>query len=376
MMKLWSVCRIWQAGCGRLGWLRLALICGLLPVVFPAFAAPVTVPNVALLIHGTNSDPATWNDFVNQVYAGDCPILRLGVAPSTVSRCYRVQFTERTVDGVAWRAGDGATFTQLRNEVRAAFRSLLKRVNPARVILVGHSRGGLVARAYLQDLPTAQTFKLGLVTLGTPHQGTPFGRVGAFMHDRGASPDEVVDELRFIFSPSVRYQATAFDSAGNPVRSTVSEAIFALNDDIANLSASTASVGYLQSSGLRLGENAYNDFDILDGVGAQLLSFLSPGSFDRLLRFVLDNIVPVKSRPVLPDTWSCRGSAAAEHPWACDGDGIVPTASQKLDQVSGFVNNFASVPRIELSKIKHTQQTGRITEIRSLIAQVRRGMNR
>lgn len=44
----------------------------------------------------------------------------------------------------------------------------------ARVVLVGHSMGGLVARTAAQRLPSTSSVPLkGIVTLGTPHEGTP-----------------------------------------------------------------------------------------------------------------------------------------------------------------------------------------------------------
>jgi pimeloyl-ACP methyl ester carboxylesterase len=50
----------------------------------------------------------------------------------------------------------------------------------ARVALIGHSMGGLVARAYLQDCETraVDAAVAALVTLGTPHCGTHIARIG------------------------------------------------------------------------------------------------------------------------------------------------------------------------------------------------------
>src|SRR5437870_13355800 len=44
-----------------------------------------------------------------------------------------------------------------------------------RIDLVGHSQGGLVGRYYVQKLNGAHRVR-HLVTLGTPHRGTPWAR--------------------------------------------------------------------------------------------------------------------------------------------------------------------------------------------------------
>jgi triacylglycerol lipase len=46
-----------------------------------------------------------------------------------------------------------------------------------RIDVVGHSQGGLVARYYVQKLDGARHVR-HLVTLGTPHRGTPWARTG------------------------------------------------------------------------------------------------------------------------------------------------------------------------------------------------------
>ena len=56
----------------------------------------------------------------------------------------------------------------------------------ARVVLVGHSMGGLAARAYLRAHGTARVAKL--VTLGTPHNGSRLAKLGAGINARQMEP--------------------------------------------------------------------------------------------------------------------------------------------------------------------------------------------
>lgn len=58
-----------------------------------------------------------------------------------------------------------------------------------RVILVCHSMGGLVARAYLRKFGGARIAKV--ITLGTPHHGTVHAKTGAGRNGRQMEPDNV-----------------------------------------------------------------------------------------------------------------------------------------------------------------------------------------
>jgi triacylglycerol lipase len=87
--------------------------------------------------------------------------------------------------------------------------AVLAATGAARLILVGHSMGGLVARAYLQRYGDARVARL--VTLGTPHQGSELARLGFGANGRQmrphspwlqalASPPAAVDTVA-IYSP-------------------------------------------------------------------------------------------------------------------------------------------------------------------------------
>ncbi len=354
-------------GCTRLGllsWVSLVAF-SIFSDVVPA--APQPVGTVLVFVHGINSDASTWNDVVG---TRDCPTVRLGVPAATPGTCYRVQFADRAVPGIVWTNGDGSTLRALRDELRYTVRTIRRQVAPARIIFVAHSRGALVVRAYIQSLVTPPPFRIGLVTLGAPHQGTPLARIGVWLRDRGNRPDEVVEELRFAFSPGVITLATEHAADGQPVRSAISRRVYGLNDSISRLTELTPSIGELTSEALRMGENVEGDFDALNDVGAQALAFLTPGSFDQLLAFVLNNIAQLRERPVLIDTWSCSGTRRTEFPWACDGDGVVPTISQRIDQVPGYVGENTTLHRIALTGVRHADETGRVSEINTLIGNV------
>jgi triacylglycerol lipase len=65
--------------------------------------------------------------------------------------------------------------------------AVLAETGAERLLLVGHSMGGLVARAYLQRHGAARVERL--VTLGTPHQGSRIAHIGLGENARQMQPD-------------------------------------------------------------------------------------------------------------------------------------------------------------------------------------------
>ena len=74
---------------------------------------------------------------------------------------------------VQFSSNNELTFQQQGQELSKIIAAVLNVTKRNKVILVGHSMGGLAARAYLQSVPylTAQNVAK-LVTIGTPHQGS------------------------------------------------------------------------------------------------------------------------------------------------------------------------------------------------------------
>jgi pimeloyl-ACP methyl ester carboxylesterase len=190
-------------------------------------------PRVVLLLHGMNSDPiAAWKSFVEDVsyfppfgrptvptiYGG---AVQGNEAPSLDKRqvrYYRVKFG--SYDKAAGRQGleqlpsksnngDGGDFTSffggssLATEVADAVKAIRLKHSNAVVTLVGHSRGGIAGRAFLQSdgANDERASIVGLLTVGTPHAGSPLGRLYTYLesHPRQTpqSTDwELVDKLR------------------------------------------------------------------------------------------------------------------------------------------------------------------------------------
>ena len=68
----------------------------------------------------------------------------------------------------------GAGIDDLAQQVQAGVARLCAATGSAQVVIVGHSMGGLVARAYVRRYGSAQVARV--VTLGSPHEGTALAR--------------------------------------------------------------------------------------------------------------------------------------------------------------------------------------------------------
>jgi triacylglycerol esterase/lipase EstA (alpha/beta hydrolase family) len=70
----------------------------------------------------------------------------------------------------------GASIDDFAPQVQAAVERLRAESGSAQVVIVGHSMGGLVARAYLRRYGDAHIARV--ITLGTPHHGTVLAHLG------------------------------------------------------------------------------------------------------------------------------------------------------------------------------------------------------
>lgn len=230
--------------------------------------------NVVLLLHGMNSNPGTWNDVVTQYFA-NCPNIDNGKINATAklnpqnTYCFRVKFGSFDADSPnkglenAWvygetnghpSAGDYSTFNQLGTEVDKAITAIKMKQPGAKILLIGHSRGGLAARAFLQS-PLFSVNKnsiVGLITTGTPHNGTRLGRIYSYIKNTLLKPDgttrttntdsvddwQVIDFLRKAIKCDSLKENPEFLDARRPVIGYLegnSPMIKSLNDNKANL---------------------------------------------------------------------------------------------------------------------------------------------
>jgi len=88
----------------------------------------------------------------------------------------------------------------LAETIAAKIERICARTGMERFHVVGHSKGGLIAREYVQHHGGDRRVK-SLVTLGTPHHGTPTAALGVWMMGAGVlsrSPYDLLPNSRFV----------------------------------------------------------------------------------------------------------------------------------------------------------------------------------
>ncbi len=186
----------------RLSLLALAgLVLSLQPPVARAGEPPARTPSSKrfglVLLHGlTNKQP--WGDEFLTACAERWGPGRVFLVYTNRRAADRAQTSTRRVRGHALivggrdltSAGDESIARQAEHVHEIVSRLQVRHGLGQRFSIVAHSMGGLVARRYIADHPGVVT---GLVTLGTPHLGSPLANeakwVGFFAH----ATDAIVD---------------------------------------------------------------------------------------------------------------------------------------------------------------------------------------
>ena len=317
----------------------LAMIAGCKPVIGDQRGAHVVAGREGAQFDQTFTQPDEIKEIVPP------PSLELpGVGIATVltgtsldhtvprSTCYRYNFISRPgSDSTLWENGDGATFVQLGDEVAQVVAAIRKKNSSSSLVLIAHSRGGLASRSYLQSIVADKDFKLGLLTIGTPHRGTPLGMIKYYYAGKSIGPGELpFDALKFIMSPSLGYLAQAFANA-QPARNAFSEEISKLEEKVPELLKSVAVLGQMYSVGLAIGENAAPGLDLF---ASSILNpaRLLPGDFDEMKSFIFAGV---------PDNWQ-------------DGDNMVPAISAKISNLSGVEGSGVPLLSTEMNRKVHS----------------------
>jgi len=355
-------------------------------------------PRILLLLHGMNSNTATWDHFVHDDFGSPVASFAtnivngniVGGAPllsgNSVS-CYRLQFGHYDDPGVAGltdniagvvtnvtsentpnyltgnvtKCGDFETFDQLGQEVDDALSALEVKYPDAQIVLVGHSRGGLSARDFLEnpDFEAEQANVVGLLTTSTPHQGGSLGEIYNWLgsHLRGYSSGDYTSDdntmdwsvVDFLCSQNAitvgNFSFIAKDTLDvrRPVIGDVasgSAAITALNGNIGNL-----------PSDILYGEIVYDKVDLgylKKDHWWSAYSVFTGGWF----------IGPKMSTPAQNDIIG-ESYFPSDYP----GDGLVPYQSAYLTTMDGF-SGLAIEPFVDSTDdVLHAQATSRTDDL-------------
>ena len=327
-------------------------------------------PRILLLLHGMNSNTDTWQTYVDGTFfatgAARSMVIRdegfRPVMPATLpslnsvpgsfgkggARCYRLQFgsiedentattglenlktvnAEGGVDGVnqpylttdVLKCGDFETFDELAQEVDDAITMLLARHPGAQIVLVGHSRGGLAGRKFLEGSSTNKDAVVGFLTTASLHKGSPMGRIYQWLddHRRGAAGSfsddwEAVDFLREPTFWHLKNKPTL--DVRRPVihdMSDSSTAITTLNNptQVARLPSKVV-YGEIIYSKVKLGVLASGVYSVFDEPGIDVGEQVSAAAKTYIL-------------------------GAGNTPASFPGDGLIPQGNQHFTELQGF----------------------------------------
>jgi len=330
-----------------------------------------TSQRVLLLLHGMNADPTTWEDYIDGYFYGSAPIIKKGIPVTTDSPtpdshgvvCYRIAFgsadftsgrtgaegtsaSDDTHNDYYGKSGDYSSFDDLGVEVAEAVNYILSVYgNSAQITLVGHSRGGLAARAFLQTVASSpeKSSVVALLTTGTPHKGSRLGRIYGYLvdpaHPRTTDSSkywkadwDVVDFLRGQLLCTYplgfgTYQKYNIDVTRPTIEDLAddSTAIYGLNNTIQNL-----------PTGIKYGAITYTGADL----GLLQRDTIDYHVFYRLTADVCYQLSHGTGQA--EDTLLDAGKNGDDYP----GDGIVPLTSQGFDDIPNFPagNNYSSFP--------------------------------
>ncbi len=280
------------------------------------------IPRVVLLLHDMSGSASAWSHFLADI-GGTAPKITKGVLAKTATPIggvfyYAVSFGSydnggrtglESVKASSPASGDFSTFENLSEEVRDAITGILLRHPTAQVVLVGHGRGGLAARAFLQKSATsdAKSAVVGLLTLGTPNLGSPLGLLYGYLKAHPRTTPSTTDQLTWALVNSV-LQSDSWDLR----RPTFED----LGTDSSPISQLNSNVSKLPTTGVKYRNYVYGGkpFGTLAN-GVNLFSTTGP----HVSGLAEQTMLGVGKLP-----------SASEF----DGDGVVPKASQAMNNSS------------------------------------------
>lgn len=346
-----------------------------------------TKKKAILLLHGLNSDPNTWKSFASyNLYGsiGKCSVIYKGTNqgylltydnisyndPSLLN-CYAtkfgaydslVSFNGGKCPNGAGCKGDYSTYANLGREVEDSIKYILSQLGTnTEIILLGHSRGGLAARAYLQGNYINKSKVVGLITTGTPHAGSRLARIYQRLkscYPYFSSTDCKTDLKAYNFIKDKG--SLDLSKPGIDVLSDLSSEIKNLNNN-SNSLPKTVKYSEITYNGQWLGDLkkiVTNPYNALPSVNSQNLPDLYDFSVQAENCILYTNCI----KPSNAISWK-----EAEK---LQGDGIVDFNSQHLSKrgVSGL--DIYTYP-IYWSGTVHIDETNRVDDLNTAIHEMR-----
>ncbi len=152
---------------------------------------------VIIFIHGLGVDKGFWTDPVNtKVLGGSIPMktfaatkpqplsthnsskITVGDMPSSIENLWTATI-KKGFNAICWsQARPVGPINIAVSELHEIFIQTKKLFTGKSVVLVGHSRGGLIARKFMENIyPEIK----GLITIATPHDGSSLSHIGKYL---------------------------------------------------------------------------------------------------------------------------------------------------------------------------------------------------
>ncbi len=136
-----------------------------------------------VFIHGLGMDKNIWvSPFKSRVLGGMFPlktmIRRYTAGKPRALRTLFHDLKERGYPVITWSQRRALNLIEAVVPELAAIAGIARGMSDAGMILIGHSRGGLIARKYLMQ---TDKFVKGLVTISTPHSGTALAKIAQYV---------------------------------------------------------------------------------------------------------------------------------------------------------------------------------------------------
>ncbi|MCP4697245.1 MAG: hypothetical protein GY862_10390 [Gammaproteobacteria bacterium] len=361
---------------------------------------PIKEARVALLLHGLKSEPDTWNKFIGAQFSSKaCSVITDGKIKDDPDpqenyvdkvMCYNVEFgqndesSERTglegIKALSRSSGDFSTLTELGEEVRDAVKVIVKKYEGKRyiprIMLIGHSRGGVAARAFLQNTGSsyspAKKAIIGLVTTGTPHTGSPLGKFYRYLSDKCMKEDDdghnkrdecsqdwkVVDFLRSDISCllPVVVPLTVPQDLGIDLRKPGIGYLSTSSPHISNLITTSSNL----PRNILYGEMTYSNLELGVLLSAEVFWGKATVAYSVFSRGFFNNICYQVSSNAQKDILGSSGSPGDA---MNIGDGIVPHKNQKLpDSVRS-----GAVKITNYTHVLHTEEQKRQADLNAIL---------
>lgn len=154
-----------------------------------------------VLIHGLGMDKNIWiNPLKSRILGGLLPLHIILGKSKNIKTVYE-DLMHEGYSVIAWSQKRPMAAIDVAVEELKEIIKIAKGLTKDGIILIGHSRGGLVARRYLSEVDSSIR---ALITISTPHKGTTLSRYAMYLSPFAERIEPLFSKIKGQFSSAVR----------------------------------------------------------------------------------------------------------------------------------------------------------------------------